>query len=81
MRKTREKQALFPRGPMPAGHRNLISRNWTTILRRDSRDRVIGVGAPGLTAEQVRCAVIKQLHLHIAELEFHLVDSQSCQRF
>ena len=36
-----------------------------------------------MTAEQVlRCAVIKQLHqFSYRKLEFHLVDSQSCQRF
>ena len=30
----------------------------------------------------LRCAVIKQLHqFSYRKLEFHLVDSQSCQRF
>ena len=54
------------------------------LIVQDLSDRVdSGVGAPGLTAEQVlRCAVIKQLHqFSYRKLEFHLVDSQSCQRF
>ena len=54
------------------------------LIVQDLSDRVdSSVGAPGLTAEQVlRCAVIKQLHqFSYRKLEFHLVDSQSCQRF
>ena len=54
------------------------------LIVQDLSDRVdSSVGAPGLTAEQVlRCAVIKQQHqFSYRKLEFHLVDSQSCQRF
>ena len=93
MRKTREKQRpLSPQWPdhQLAQELKLISRilddNLQTLelIVQDLSDRVdSGVGAPGLTAEQVlRCAVIKQLHqFSYRKLEFHLVDSQSCQRF
>ena len=93
MRKTREKQRpLSPQWPdhQLAQELKLISRilddnpQTLELIVQDLSDRVdSGVGAPGLTAEQVlRCAVIKQLHqFSYRKLEFHLVDSQSCQRF
>ena len=93
MRKKREKQRpLFPQWPdhQLAQELKLISRilddnpQTLELIVQDLSDRVdSSVGAPGLTAEQVlRCAVIKQLHqFSYRKLEFHLVDSQSCQRF
>ena len=93
MRKTREKQRpLSPQWPdhQLAQELKLISRilddnpQTLELIVQDLSDRAdSGVGAPGLTAEQVlRCAVIKQLHqFSYRKLEFHLVDSQSCQRF
>ena len=93
MRKKREKQRpLSPQWPdhQLAQELKLISRilddnpQTLELIVQDLSDRVdSSVGAPGLTAEQVlRCAVIKQLHqFSYRKLEFHLVDSQSCQRF
>ncbi len=93
MRKKREKQRpLSPQWPdhQLAHELKVISRilddnpQTLELIVQDLSDRVdSGVGAPGLTAEQVlRCAVIKQLHqFSYRKLEFHLVDSQSCQRF
>ena len=93
MRKTREKQRpLSPPWPdhQLANELKVISRilddnpQTLELIVQDLSDRVdSSVGAPGLTAEQVlRCAVIKQLHqFSYRKLEFHLVDSQSCQRF
>ena len=93
MRQKREKQLRPLSPPWPdhqlANELKVISRilddNPQTLERivQDLSDRVdSSVGAPGLTAEQVlRCAVIKQLHqFSYRKLEFHLVDSQSCQR-
>ena len=91
MRKKREKQRpLSPQWPdhQLAQELKLISRilddnpQTLELIVQDLSDRVdSSVGAPGLTAEQVlRCAVIKQLHqFSYRKLEFHLVDSQSCQ--
>ena len=93
MRKKREKQRpLSPPWPdhQLANELKVISRilddnpQTLELIVQDLSDRVdSSVGAPGLTAEQVlRCAVIKQLHqFSYRKLEFHLVDSQSCQRF
>ena len=93
MRKKREKQRpLSPQWPdhQLAQELKMISRilddhpQTLELIVQDLSDRVdSSVGAPGLTAEQVlRCAVIKQLHqFSYRKLEFHLVDSQSCQRF
>ena len=93
MRKKHEKQRpLSPQWPdhQLAHELKVISRilddnpQTLELIVQDLSDRVdSGVGAPGLTAEQVlRCAVIKQLHqFSYRKLEFHLVDSQSCQRF
>ena len=83
MRKTREKQRpLSPQWPdhQLAQELKLISRilddnpQTLELIVQDLSDRVdSGVGAPGLTAEQVlRCAVIKQLHqFSYRKLEFH----------
>ena len=93
MRQKREKQRpLSPQWPdhQLAQELKVISRilddNPQTLERivQDLSDRVdSGLGAPGLTAEQVlRCAVVKQLHqFSYRKLAFHLVDSQSFQRF
>ena len=93
MRKKREKQRpLSPQWPdhQLAQELKLISRilddnpQTLELIVQDLSDKVdSSVGALGLTAEQVlRCAVIKQLHqFSYRKLEFHLVDSQSCQRF
>ena len=93
MRQKREKQRpLSPPWPdhQLANELKVISRildnnpQTLELIVQDLSDRVdSSVGAPGLTAEQVlRCAVIKQLHqFSYRKLEFHLVDSQSCQRF
>ncbi len=93
MRQKREKQRpLSPPWPdhQLAHELKVISRilddnpQTLELIVQDLSDRVdSSVGAPGLTAEQVlRCAVIKQLHqFSYRKLEFHLVDSQSCQRF
>ena len=93
MRQKREKQRpLSPPWPdhQLAHELKVISRilddnpQTLELIVQDLSDRVdSGLGAPGLTAEQVlRCAVIKQLHqFSYRKLEFHLVDSQSCQRF
>ena len=93
MCKKREKQRpLSPQWPdhQLAQELKMISRilddhpQTLELIVQDLSDRVdSSVGAPGLTAEQVlRCAVIKQLHqFSYRKLEFHLVDSQSCQRF
>ncbi len=93
MRKNRENQ--LPLNPIWPEHRladelRAISRilddnpRIPELVLHDVSDKIDpGVGAPGLSGEQiVRCAILKQLHgLSYQKLSFHLLDSMSFRQF